>query len=154
MAQMRVKDQDLVIDQIKSEVSSQGLEALKNRKNTQEILCILDANIDEIKTLQAQKDELGKTIKKIKTSMNERVDKFNKQFSTEDGSQSWSNHLYFRGIDLNSASYGEGIPEYKIEWNMSRKDSKALETKLRLQTMGTDFDVYKLSDDLISEFSS
>ena len=67
MAQMRVKDQDLVIDQIKSEVSSQGLEALKNRKNTQEILCILDANIDEIKTLQAQKDELGKTIKKIKT---------------------------------------------------------------------------------------
>ena len=85
MAQMRVKDQDLVIDQIKSEVSSQGLEALKNRKNTQEILCILDANIDEIKTLQAQKDELGKTIKKIKTSMNERVDKFNKQFYTEDG---------------------------------------------------------------------
>ena len=154
MAQMRVKDQDLVIDQIKSEVSSQGLEALKNRKNTQEILCILDANIDEIKTLQAQKDELGKTIKKIKTSMNERVDKFNKQFYTEDDSQSWSSHLYFRGIDLNSASYGEGIPEYKIEWNMSRKDSKALETKLRLQTMGTDFDVYKLIDDLISEFSS
>ena len=37
---------------------------------------------------------------------------------------------------------------------MSRKDSKALETKLRLQTMGTDFDVYKLIDDLISEFSS
>ena len=154
MAQMRVKDQDLVIDQIKSEVSSQGLEALKNRKNTQEILCILDANIDEIKTLQAQKDELGKTIKKIKTSMNERVDKFNKQFSTENDSQSWSSHLYFRGIDLNSSSYGESIPEYKVKWNMSRKDSQALETKLRLQTMGTDFDVYKLIDDLISEFSS
>ena len=84
----------------------------------------------------------------------DKLDKFNKQFSTEDGSQSWSNHLYFRGIDLNSASYGEGIPEYKIEWNMSRKDSKALETKLRLQTMGTDFDVYKLIDAVISEFSS
>ena len=58
MAQMRVKDQDLVIDQIKSKVNEQGLEAFKNRKDVQRITNQLDARISEVKTLQAQKDEL------------------------------------------------------------------------------------------------
>jgi hypothetical protein len=37
---------------------------------------------------------------------------------------------------------------------MPREESKSLETKVRLQTMGTDFDVYKLIEDLTAEFSS
>ena len=37
---------------------------------------------------------------------------------------------------------------------MTRSDSQALETKLRLETMGSDFDVYKLIEELTAEFSS
>ena len=37
---------------------------------------------------------------------------------------------------------------------MPREESQALETKVRLQTMGTDFDVYKLIEELTAEFSS
>ena len=58
MAQMRVKDQDLVIDQIKSKVNEQGLEALKKRKDVQRITNQLDARISEVETLQAQKESL------------------------------------------------------------------------------------------------
>ena len=36
---------------------------------------------------------------------------------------------------------------------MNRKDYQALETKLRLTTMGGDFDVFKLIEDLVAEFS-
>ena len=153
MAQMRVKDQDLVIEQIKSKVNEQGLEALKNRKDVQRITNQLDSRIETVKTLQAQKDELNKRIKQLKNDMTEVVDEFQKEnFTGEDNRYSYS--CYFRGIDFESNSYGDGIPEYSLKWNMSRKDSQALETKLRLQTMGTDFDVYKLIEELTAEFSS
>ena len=153
MAQMRVKDQDLVIDQIKSKVNEQGLEALKNRKDVQRITNQLDARISEVKTLQAQKDELEGKISKLKKSMDEVVNEFQREnFIDEDNRYSYS--CYFRGIDFESNSYGNGIPEYTIKWNMPREESKALETKVRLQTMGTDFDVYKLIEELTAEFSS
>ena len=152
MAQMRVKEQDLVIDQIKSKINEQGLEALKNRKDVQRITNQLDARISEVKTLQSQKDELGKKIAELKKSMDEVVSEFQQEFTDEDGRYSYS--CYFRGINLDSHSYGNGIPEYSLRWNMPREDSQALETKLRLQTMGTDFDVYKLIEELTAEFSS
>ena len=153
MAQMRVKDQDLVIDQIKSKVNEQGLEALKNRKDVQRITNQLDSKIETVKTLQAQKDELNKKIKQLKNDMSEVVDKFQREYFTgEDNRYSYSS--YFRGIDLDSNSYNDGIPEYTVKWNMPREKSQSLETKVRLQTMGTDFDVYKLIEDLTAEFSS
>ena len=153
MAQMRVKDQDLVIDQIKSKVNEQGLEALKKRKDVQRITRQLDSRIETVKTLQAQKDELGKRIKQLKNDMSEVVDKFQREYFTgEDNRYSYSS--YFRGIDLDSNSYNDGIPEYTVKWNMPREKSQSLETKVRLQTMGTDFDVYKLIEDLTAEFSS
>ena len=153
MAQMRVKDQDLVIEQIKSKVNEQGLEALKNRKDVQRITNQLDARISEVKTLQAQKDEISKKIKQLKKSMDEVVNEFQREnFTDEDNRYSYS--CYFRGIDFESNSYGDGIPEYTIKWNMPREESQSLETKVRLQTMGTDFDVYKLIEDLTAEFSS
>ena len=151
MAQMRVKDQDLVIEQIKSKVNKQGLEALKKRKDVQRITNQLDSRIETVKTLQAQKDELSKKIKQLKNDMNEVVDEFQKEFDIEN---QYSYSSYFRGISFESNSYGNGIPEYSIKWNMSREESQSLETKVRLQTMGTDFDVYKLIEDLTAEFSS
>ena len=152
MAQMRVKDQDLVIEQIKSKVNEQGLEALKNRKDVQRITNQLDARISEVETLQAQKGELEDKISELKKSMTEVVDEFQKEFTDENSSYGWGS--YFRGILFESNSYSHGIPSYELKWNMSRKDSQALETKLRLQTMGSDFDVYKLIEDLTAEFSS
>ena len=152
MAQMRVKDQDLVIEQIKAKINEQGLEALKKRKDVQRITNQLDSRIETVKTLQAQKDELSKRIKQLKNDMSEVVDEFQKEFTDEDSRYSYS--CYFRGIDFESNSYGNGIPEYTIKWNMPREESKALETKVRLQTMGTDFDVYKLIEELTAEFSS
>ena len=153
MAQMRVKDQDLVIEQIKSKVNEQGLEALKNRKDVQRITRQLDSRIETVKTLQAQKDELNKKIKQLKKDMDEVVTQFQKEnFTGEDNRYSYS--CYFRGIDLESSSYSEGTPSYELKWNMPRQESQDLETKVRLQTMGTDFDVYKLIEDLTAEFSS
>ena len=152
MAQMRVKDQDLVIEQIKSKVNEQGLEALKKRKDVQRITKQLDEKIETVKTLQSQKDELGKRIAELKKSMDEVVSEFQQEFTDEDSRYSYS--CYFRGINLDSNSYGNGIPEYSLRWNMPREESQALETKVRLQTMGTDFDVYKLIEDLTAEFSS
>lgn len=153
MAQMRVKDQDLVIEQIKSKVNEQGLEALKNRKDVQRITNQLDARISEVKTLQAQKGELENKISKLKKSMDEVVSQFQKEnFTDEDSRYNYS--CYFKGISFEANNYGNAIPEYSLKWNMSYKDSQALETKLRLQTMGSDFDVYKLIEDLTAEFSS
>ena len=152
MAQMRVKDQDLVIEQIKSKVNEQGLEALKKRKDVQRITKQLDEKIETVKTLQSQKDELGKRIAELKKSMDEVVSEFQQEFTDEDSRYSYS--CYFRGINLDSNSYGNGIPEYSLRWNMPREESQALETKVRLQTMGTDFDVYKLIEDFTAEFSS
>ena len=152
MAQMRVKDQDLVIEQIKSKVNKQGLEALKKRKDVQRITNQLDARISEVETLQAQKGELDNKICKLKKSMDEVVDKFQEEFTDEGNAYSYG--CYFRGIAFESNSYSHGIPSYELKWNMPRQDSQALETKLRLQTMGTDFDVYKLIEELTAEFSS
>jgi len=153
MAQMRVKDQDLVIKQIKSKVNEQGLEAFKNRKDVQRITNQLDSRIETVKTLQAQKDELNKRIKQLKNDMDKVVTEFQKENFTEEESR-YNYSCYFRGIAFDSNSYSDGIPEYSLKWNMDYKDSQALETKVRLQTMGTDFDVYKLIEDLTAEFSS
>lgn len=152
MAQMRVKDQDLVIEQIKAKVNEQGLEALKKRKDVQRITNQLDSRIETVKTLQAQKDELDKRIKQLKNDMQKVVDEFQKEFIDEGNSYSYG--CYLRGINFESNSYSHGIPKYSLVWNMPRSDSQALETKLRLQTMGSDFDVYKLIEDLTAEFSS
>ena len=152
MAQMRVKDQDLVIEQIKSRVNEQGLEALKNRKDVQRITKQLDSRIETVKTLQSQKDELDKRIKQLKDDMSEVVNEFQKEFIDEGNAYSYG--CYFRGISFESNSYSHGIPSYELRWNMPRHESQDLETKVRLQTMGTDFDVYKLIEDLTAEFSS
>lgn len=152
MAQMRVKDQDLVIDQIKSKVNEQGLEAFKNRKDVQRITRQLDSRIETVKTLQSQREELDKRISQLKDDMATVVQEFQKEFTDEDSRYTYSS--YFRGIAFESSHYSTSLPSYELKWNMPYKDSQALETKVRLQTMGTDFDVYKLIEELTAEFSS
>ena len=123
MAQMRVKDQDLVVNEIKSKVNEQGL-TFKNRKDVQRITNQLDARISEVETLQAQK-ELEDKISELKKSMTEVVDEFQKEFIDEGNSYSYG--YYFRGINFESNSYSHGIPTYSLVWNMTRSDNQALE---------------------------
>ena len=111
MAQMRVKDQDLVIDQIKSKVNEQGLEAFKNRKD-KGITNQLDARIVRLKTYKLKKVSLKIKYPQLKKSMTEVVDEFQKEFIDEDNAYSYG--CYFRGINFESNSYSNGIPTYSL----------------------------------------
>ena len=84
--------------------------------------------------------------------MEEAVDKFQKEHGYDNDCYGYVS--YFQGIDFHANRYNGDAPEYTLKWNMSREDVQALETKVRLQTMGTDFDVYKLIEELTAEFSS
>ena len=152
MAQMRVRDQDLLIEQVKDKVNAKGLEDLQNNKKVQRITNELEARIAKVKSLIISRNDLDKEIKKLKEYMEEAVDKFQKEHGYDDDGYSY--RPYFQGIDFDANRYNGEAPEYKLVWNMSREDVQALETKVRLQTMGTDFDVYKLIEELTAEFSS
>ena len=58
-----------------------------------------------------------------------------------------------QGFDI-TTNYNDRAPSYKVHWYMPREQARTLETKLRLTTMGGDFDVYKLIEELTAEFSS
>ena len=63
----------------------------------------------------------------------------------------------YQGFQLTNVgrySSVQEIPEYKVMWKLDSSKKQELTTKLRLQTMGGDFDVYKLIEELTSEFSS
>ena len=68
------------------------------------------------------------------------------------------NHYYANstGFRLRKVSnYGSPeVPEYEVDWKLPYTKKHEISNKLRLQTMGGDFDVYKLIDELTSEFSS
>ena len=91
-------------------------------------------------------------IKKLRDYMEEAVDKFQEEHGYDN--EPYSYRPYLQGIDFDANRYNGEAPKYKLVWNMSREDVQALETKVRLQTMGTDFDVYKLIEELTAEFSS
>jgi hypothetical protein len=152
MAQMRVRDQDLLITQVKDKVNAKGLEDLQNNKKVQRITNELEARIAKVKSLVMSRNDLDKEIRKLKDYMEEAVSKFQKEHGYDDDGYGYA--PYFRGIDFNANKYNREAPKYKLTWNMSREDVQALETKVRLQTMGTDFDVYKLIEELTAEFSS
>ena len=149
---MRVRDQDLLITQVKDKVNAKGLENLQNNKKVQRITNELEARIAKVKSLIISRNDLDKEIKKLKEYMDEAVDKFQEEHGYDNDDYSY--RPYFQGIDFNANTYNGQAPEYKLVWNMSREDVQALETKVRLQTMGTDFDVYKLIEELTAEFSS
>jgi len=150
MAQMRIKDQDLILAQVKEKIDTQGLNALQARKDVVNLSQQLDARIETITDLIAQQQELEKQIKDLRDDMQSRVKDFNNANNFE---EIYSYSRTGQGFDFDRG-YSEKVPSYKLVWNMNHKDYRALETKLRLTTIGGDFDVFKLIEDLTTEFSS
>ena len=78
MAQMRIKDQDLILAQVKEKIDTQGLNALQARKDVVNLSKQLDTRIETITDLIAQQQELEKQIKDLRDDMQSRVKDFNK----------------------------------------------------------------------------
>jgi cell division protein FtsB len=150
MAQMRIKDQDLILAQVKEKIDTQGLNALQARKDVVNLSQQLDARIETITDLIAQQQDLEQQIKDLRDDMQSRVKDFNNANNFE---EIYSYSRTGQGFDFDRG-YSEKVPSYKLVWNMNNKDYRALETKLRLTTIGGDFDVFKLIEDLTTEFSS
>jgi hypothetical protein len=155
MAQMRVKDQDLVVEQVVSTIESNELELFKARKDVQAIETSLQAKIESISKLVEQYQELAEDIKMETDALKE----FVRLFQKKAGLSELNEYTYngYQGFQLTNVSrYGSTneVPDYKIMWKLDSSKKQELTTKLRLQTMGGDFDVYKLIEELTAEFSS
>ena len=148
MAQMRVKDQDLVVEQVVSKIEATELEKLKARKDVQEVQANAEARIEVISRLVEQYEELQEAIKVEKKELETIVKSFQEVNEFED---SYSTN---QGIKLTDGYSHSTVPSCKIVWDMGWETKGEISTKLRLQTMGGDFDVYKLIEELTAEFSS
>ena len=149
MAQMRIKDQELILEQVKEQIDMQGLAVLNTRQDVLDLCQQLDTRIETITDLIAQQIDLEKQIKDLRNDMQSRVEDFNNANNFE---EVYSYSKTGQGFHFDKG-YSEKAPSYKLVWNMNKKDYRALETKLRLTTMGGDFDVFKLIKDLVAEFS-
>ena len=149
MAQMRIKDQDLIVEQVVSKIEAIELEKLKAREDVQEVQANAEARIEVISRLVEEYNELSKTIKAEKKELETLVKSF--QEANEFDSSSYSTD---KGIYLNDGYHTNTVPTSSIVWKMNWGQKGKISTKLRLQTMSGDFDVYKLIDELTSEFSS
>jgi hypothetical protein len=155
MAQMRVKDQDLVVEQVVSTIESNELELFKARKDVQAIEKTIQSIVEAISKLVEQYQDLAEDIK-INTSA---LKDFVGSFQSKAGLSELNEYTYngYQGFQLTNVSrYGSTneVPDYKIMWKLDSSKKQELTTKLRLQTMGGDFDVYKLIEELTAEFSS
>ena len=149
MAQMRVKDQDLIVEQVVEKIEATELDKFKARDDVQSIQSVIEARIEVISKLVDQYKELEENIKADQKELEALVKSFQEANGFETG-------LYYdkQGIQLQGVSYGVGVPTYELVWNLPHSTKRELSTKLRLQTMGGDFDVYKLIEELTAEFSS
>jgi len=152
MAQMRVKDQDLIVDQVVEKIEANELDKFKAREDVQSIQSVIDTRIDMIQQLYYTYKQYEQNIKDDIKELVELVDDFQKINSLKESTH-YDNSTGFR---LSNVSlYGSpDVPEYKIDWKLPSNTKRELAVKLRMQTMGGDFDVYKLIDELTSEFSS
>jgi len=148
MAQMRVKDQDLVVEQVVSKIEATELEKLNARKDVQTVLADAEARIEVISRLVEQYNELEETIKAEKKELETLVKSFQKANEFGDS------YCATQGIQLNSGYHTDTIPACSVVWQLPYTTKHEISTKLRLQTMGGDFDVYKLIEELTAEFSS
>jgi len=148
MAQMRVKDQDLVVEQVVSKIEAIELEKLKARKDVQEVQANAEAKIEVISRLVEQYKELSKTIKAEKKELKKLVNSFQEVNEFE------SSYSTDKGIYLDDGYHTNTVPTSSIVWKMNWGQKGKISTKLRLQTMSGDFDVYKLIEELTAEFSS
>ena len=155
MAQLRVRDQDLVVEQVVSTIENNELELFKARKDVQAIEASIQAKIDTISRLVEQYKELAEDIKTETSELKEFVSSFQKKVGLSELNEYTYNG--YQGFQLsNSGRYNSvnEVPEYKIMWKLDSSKKQELTTKLRLQTMSGDFDVYKLIEELTAEFSS
>jgi hypothetical protein len=150
MAQMRVKDQDLVVEQVVEKIEATELDKFKARKDVQEVQSDIESRIEVISKLFEQYKELEENIKAEQQELKDLAQGFQKANGFE-----YSSYATKQGIWLdNISNYGVSIPALKIVWQLPYTKKHEISNKLRLQTMGGDFDVYKLIDELTSEFSS
>ena len=155
MAQMRVKDQDLVVEQVVSTIESNELELFKARKDVQAIEKTIQSRVEAISILVEQYQDLAEDIKMNTSALKEFVGLFQKKAGLSELNEYTYNG--YQGFQLTNVSrYGSTneVPDYKIMWKLDSSKKQELTTKLRLQTMGGDFDVYKLIEELTAEFSS
>ena len=149
MAQMRVKDQDLVVEQVVSKIEAEKLNEFKARKDVLIIEEEIQDRINSINDLVQQYNKVEKIIKDEQENLKQLVQSFQ-----ETNGLDYSKYSVNQGFQLEGVSYGVGVPTYSIHWNLPYSTKQELTTKLRLQTMSGDFDVYKLIEELTSEFSS
>ena len=150
MAQMRVKDQDLIVEQVVKKIESNELEKFKARDDVLIIEEEIQDRINTINNLVKQYKELEETIKTDQKELKELVQDFHEDNGLEYSGYNSVN----QGIELSGVSYGVAVPTYELVWQLAYSQQRELSTKLRLQTMSGDFDVYQLIDELTAEFSN
>ena len=155
MAQMRVKDQDLIVEQVVEKIETTELDKLKARDDVQAIETTVQSRIESISKLVEQYKELAEDIRMEVDALKEFVSLFQK----EAGLSKLDEYTYngYQGFQLTNVgrySSVQEIPEYKVMWKLASSKKQELTTKLRLQTISGDFDVYKLIEELTTEFSS
>ena len=150
MAQMRVKDQDLIVEQVVKKIESNELDKFKARDDVQDIQSAIEVKIEIISMLMEQYKELEETIKTDQKELKELVQDFHEDNGIEYSGYNSVN----QGIELNGVNYGVAVPTYELVWKLAYSQQRELSTKLRLQTMSGDFDVYQLIDELTAEFSN
>ena len=150
MAQMRVKDQDLIVEQVVKKIEANELEKFKARDDVQDIQSAIEVKIEIISMLMEQYKELEETIKTDQKELKELVQDFHEDNGLEYSGYNSVN----QGIELNGVNYGVAVPTYELVWKLAYSQQRELSTKLRLQTMSGDFDVYQLIDELTTEFSN
>ena len=150
MAQMRVKDQDLIVEQVVKKIEANELDKFKARDDVQDIQSAIEVKIEIISMLMEQYKELEETIKTDQKELKELVQDFHEDNGLEYSGYNSVN----QGIELNGVNYGVAVPTYELVWQLAYSQKRELSTKLRLQTMSGDFDVYQLIDELTAEFSN
>ncbi len=152
---MRVKDQDLVVEQVVNTIESNQLELFKARKDVQAIEITIQSRIEAISKLVEQYLELAEDIRMETDALKEFVGSFQKKAGLSKLSDyTYNGYQGFQLMNVGRYSSVQDIPEYKIMWKLASSKQQELATKLRLQTISGDFDVYKLIEELTVEFSS
>jgi len=152
MAQMRVKDQDLIVEQVVAKIEATELDKFQAREDVKAIRDVIDTRIDLIQQLWYTYKQYEQNIKDDIKELIELVDDFQEVNGLKE-SNHYANSTGFRLRKVSNYGSPE-IPEYEVDWKLPKSQQRELETKLRLQTMSGDFDVYKLIEELTSEFSS
>ena len=152
MAQMRVKDQDLIVEQVVAKIEATELDKFQAREDVKAIRDVIDTRIDMIQQLYYTYKTYEQNIKDDIKELIELVDDFQEVNGLKE-SNHYANSTGFRLRKVSNYGSPE-VPEYEVDWKLPKSQQRELETKLRLQTMSGDFDVYKLIEELTSEFSS